>query len=165
MIKFLPKITLIAISSFGFFYSSQASENTIEGYWFASGSLIEIKVCEELICAEIVHVISDEGVDPLTILDENNTDRELRTRTLVGINLFDGFQKELLLNKTLKGGRIYDPRRGKFYNAELSMLENGNLFVEGCLLFLCDGEEWLPLEVTINSDGSRQATPKDNQSK
>ena len=74
-------------------------------------------------------------------------------------------KKELLLNKTLKGGRIYDPRRGKFYNAELSMLENGNLFVEGCLLFLCDGEEWLPLEVTINPDGSRQATPKDNQSK
>ena len=58
MIKFLSKVTLIAISSFGFFYSSQASENTIEGYWFASGSLIEIKVCEELICAEIVHVIS-----------------------------------------------------------------------------------------------------------
>ena len=165
MMRFLPKVTLIAISSFGFFYSSQASENTIEGYWFASGSLIEIKVCEELICAEIVHVISDEGVDPLTILDENNADRELRTRTLVGINLFNGFQKELLLNKTLKGGRIYDPRRGKFYNAELSMLENGNLFVEGCLLFLCDGEEWLPLEVTINPDGSRQATPKGNQSK
>jgi hypothetical protein len=99
MIKFLSKVTLIAISSFGFFYSSQASENTIEGYWFASGSLIEIKVCEELICAEIVHVISDEGIDPLTILDENNTNRELRIRTLVGINLFDGFQKELLLKK------------------------------------------------------------------
>ena len=32
MIKFLSKVTLIAISSFGFFYSSQASENTIEGY-------------------------------------------------------------------------------------------------------------------------------------
>ena len=92
MIKFLSKVTLIAISSFGFFYSSQASENTIEGYWFASGSLIEIKVSEELICAEIVHVISDEGIDPLT-------NRELRIRTLVGISLFDGFQKELLLKK------------------------------------------------------------------
>jgi hypothetical protein len=41
MIKFLPKVTLIAISSFGFFYSSQASENTIEGYWFASGFMPE----------------------------------------------------------------------------------------------------------------------------
>lgn len=163
MIKFLSKVTLIAISSFGFFYSSQASENTIEGYWFASGYLIEIKVCEELICAEIVHVISDEGIDPLTILEENNTNRELRIRTLVGINLFDGFQKELLLKKTLKGGRIYDPRRGKFYSAELAMLENGNLLVEGCLLFICDGEEWFPLEVTINPDGSRQAIPKDNK--
>jgi hypothetical protein len=43
------------------------------------------------------------------------------------------------------------------------MLENGNLFVEGCLLFICDGEEWLPLVVTINPDGSRQATPKSKQ--
>jgi len=108
--KIFSKVTLIAISSFGFFYSSQASENTIEGYWFASGSLIEIKVCEELICAEIVHVISDEGIDPLTILDENNTNRELRIRTLVGINLFDGFQKELLL-KNSKGWQNIRPKK------------------------------------------------------
>ena len=59
--------------------------------------------------------------------------------------------------------QINHPRRGKFYNAELAMLENGNLFVEGCLLFICDGEEWLPLVVTINPDGSRQATPKGKQ--
>jgi len=43
------------------------------------------------------------------------------------------------------------------------MLENGNLLVEGCLLFICDGEEWFPLEVTISPDGSRQAIPKDNK--
>ena len=82
---------------------------------------------------------------------------------MVGINLFDGFEKELLSDKTIKAGRIYDPRRGKSYSAELTMLENGNLLVEGCLLFICDGEEWLPLIVTINPDGSRQATPKGNQ--
>ncbi|GIT21085.1 MAG: hypothetical protein CM1200mP40_07670 [Gammaproteobacteria bacterium] len=74
--------------------------------------------------------------------------------------MFDGFSKELISNQSLEGGRIYDPRRGKFYSSELSLLENGNLLVEGCLLFICDGEEWFPLEVTINSDGSRQATFK-----
>ena len=143
---------------------SQAAENAIEGFWFASGSIVEIKVCEQFICAEIVHIITEDDTDPLTILDENNDNRELRSRALIGINLFDGFGKGLLSDKTISGGRIYDPRRGKSYGAELTMLENGNLLVEGCLLFICDGEEWLPLIVTTNPDGSRQATPKGNQS-
>ena len=158
--KYIAQLPLFYISIFGLFHSSQASENTIEGFWFASGAIIEIKVCEELICAEVIHVITDEGVDPSTVLDENNDNEELRDRPLIGINMFDGFSKELISNQSLEGGRIYDPRRGKFYSSELSLLENGNLLVEGCLLFICDGEEWFPLEVTINSDGSRQATFK-----
>ena len=159
MRKMLP----IAISFWSLFYLSQAAENAIEGFWFASGSIVEIKVCQKFICAEVVHIVTEDGTDPLTILDENNDDRELRSRALVGINLFDGFEKELLSDKTIKGGRIYDPRRGKSFSAELTMMENGNLLVEGCLLFICDGEEWLPLTVTINLDGSKQATPKGNQ--
>lgn len=162
MAQYATKPLLSFVALFAFTHLLQASENTIEGYWFSSGSIIEIKVCEQLICAEILALITEEEIDPLTVLDDNNTDRDLRERTLVGINLFDGFQKELLLNETLKGGRIYDPRRGRFYNAELTLLENDNLLVEGCLLFICDGEEWLPLEVTINPDGSRQATLKSN---
>ena len=159
----MKKIILVAISFWSLSYSSQASENSIEGFWFASGSIVEIKVCQQFICAEVVHVITEEGTDPLTVLDENNDERKLRNRALIGINLFDGFEKELLSDETIKGGRIYDPRRGKFYSAELAMLENGNLLVEGCLLFICDGEEWFPLVVTINPDGSRQATPKGTQ--
>jgi uncharacterized protein (DUF2147 family) len=159
----VKKISLIAISFWSLSNLSQASENSIEGFWFASGSIVEIKVCKKFICAEVVHIITEEGKDPSTVLDENNDDKELRSRTLIGVNLFDGFEKELLSDQPIKGGRIYDPRRGKFYNAELAMLENGNLFVEACLLFICDGEEWLPLVVTINPDGSRQATPKGKQ--
>ena len=160
--KPLTQALLFYITTFGFSHLSRAAENTIEGFWFASGALVEIKVCEELICAEVIHVITDEGVDPTTVLDENNNQEELRDRPLIGINMFDGFSKELLSNQNLEGGRIYDPRRGRSYDAELSLLENGNLLVEGCLLFICDGEEWFPLEVTVNPDGSRQATFKNN---
>jgi len=159
----MRKISLIAISFWSLFHLSQAAEHSIEGFWFASGSIVEIKGCQQFICAEVVHIVTEDEANPLTILDKNNDDRELRSRALIGINLFDGFKRERLSDETIKGGRIYDPRRGKFYNAELAMLENGNLLVEGCLLFICDGEEWLPLIVTINPDGSRQATPKRNQ--
>ena len=115
-----------------------------------------------MICAEIVHVITEDGIDPLTVLDENNREEELRDRPLIGINMFDGFRKEQLLNNILDGGKIYDPRRGRFYDAELSLLESGNLLVEGCLLFICDGEEWLPLDVSVNPDGSHNATLRNN---
>ena len=155
---FLTRAILFYIAFSSLVHSSQAPENTIKGYWFASDSIIEIKICEEFICAEIVHVITEEGLDPLTVLDENNAEEELRKRTLIGVNVFDGFAKRLFSNTKLEGGKIYDPRRGKFYDAELTLLESGNLLVEGCVLFLCDGEEWLPLEVTVNPDGSRQAT-------
>ena len=67
--KYLAQISLFCIAIFGLFHPSQASENTIEGFWFASGAIIEINVCEELICAEVIHVITDEGVDQSTVLD------------------------------------------------------------------------------------------------
>lgn len=114
----MRKMPLIAVSFWSLFSLSQAAENAIEGFWFASGSIVEIKVCEKFICAEVVHIVTEDDTDPLTILDENNDDRELRSRALVGINLFDGFEKELLSDKTIKGGRIYDPRRDKSYSAE-----------------------------------------------
>ena len=143
-------------------FNAYSEENTIECFWASSGVIIEVKVCHEFICAEVVHIFSEDGVDPLTVLDENNREEELRDRPLIGINMFAGFRKGQLLNKSLVGGKIYDPRRGRFFNAELSLLESGNLLVEGCLLFICDGEEWLPLDVTVNPDGSRNATLRNN---
>ena len=102
---FLTRAILFYIAFSSLVHSSQAPENTIKGYWFASGSIIEIKICEEFICAEIVHVITEEGLDPLTVLDENNAEEELRKRTLIGVNVFDGFAKRLFSNTKLEGGR------------------------------------------------------------
>ena len=77
-----------------------------------------------------------------------------------GFNLFEGFKKDIDVNKSIKGGRIYSPKEGKFFKAKLSLLKNGDLKVEGCVLFICDGEEWKPLIVTINPDGSHTAVLK-----
>ena len=40
--------------------------------------------------------------------------------------------------------------------------EDGTLRVEGCLAFICDGEEWQPLIVKINEDGSKEAILKNS---
>ena len=41
------------------------------------------------------------------------------------------------------------------------LLQNGNLKVEGCLLRMCGHEEWKPVNVMFNDDGTRTATLKE----
>ena len=65
-------------------------------------------------------------------------------------------------NSILKGGRIYNPRDGKTYKSKLELLDNGNIRVEGCILFICDGEDWQPMIVTLNPDGTHTAVLKNN---
>ena len=131
-----------------------ATEATLLGYWLTSESIVQIKHCENELCAQIEYIFVKEGVDPKSILDSNNTNPELQSRSLIGINLFEGFKKDIDVNKSIKGGRIYSPKEGKFFKAKLSLLKNGDLKVEGCVLFICDGEEWKPLIDTLNSDDS-----------
>ena len=138
----------------------QTAEESILGYWLAPQSIFEIKNCDGALCAEIVQLLVEEGVDPKSILDSKNMDPELQSRPLIGINIFEGFNGEFDSKNTLKGGRIYNPRDGKSYKSRLRLLDNGNLRVEGCVLFICDGDEWRPLTVTINPDGSHTAVLK-----
>ena len=138
----------------------RTAEESIVGYWLAPQSIFEIKNCDGALCGEIVQIFVAEGVDPKSILDNNNMDPELQSRPLIGINVLEGFYGEFNSKNTLKGGRIYNPRDGKTYKSKLHRLDNGNLRVEGCVLFICDGEEWQPLTVTINPDGSRTAVLK-----
>ena len=144
----------------------RTAEESIVGYWLAPQSIVEIKNCDGALCGEIVQVFVEEGVDPKSILDRNNVDPELQSRPLIGINIFEGFNGEFDSKNTLKGGRIYNPRDGKTYKSRLHLLDNGNLRVEGCVLFFCGGDEWQPLTVTIDLDGSRTVvlknTPEEN---
>ena len=84
MNKILAALVLMHVT-----FNACAEENTIEGFWASSGVIIEVKVCHKLICAEIVHVFTEDGIDPLTVLDKNNREEELRDRPLIGINMFD----------------------------------------------------------------------------
>ena len=76
----------------------ESSEETILGYWLTSESIVEIKVCAQNICAQIEHIFVEEGEDPFSILDTNNRDEDLRNRTLIGINLLDGFKEDQKLD-------------------------------------------------------------------
>ena len=136
------------------------AEEGILGYWLTPGSIVKIENCESYVCAKIETIFVDDGRDPKLILDENNRDKALRSRAIVGINVLSGFLVKDVKQKVFKGGRIYDPRRGREFKATLHLKDDGSLEVEGCLAFICDSEEWLPLAVTINDDGTKNASLK-----
>jgi uncharacterized protein (DUF2147 family) len=136
------------------------AEEGIFGYWLTPGSIIKIENCDSYICAKVETIFVDEGRDPKLILDENNKDRALRSRAVIGINVLSGFLVKDIKQRDFKGGRIYDPRRGREFKSSLHLKDDGNLEVEGCLAFICDSEEWLPLVVTVNDDGTKNASLK-----
>ena len=136
------------------------AEEGIFGYWLTPGSIIKIENCDSYICAKVETIFVDEGRDPKLILDENNKDRALRSRAVIGINVLSGFLVKDIKQRDFKGGRIYDPRRGREFKSSLHLKDDGNLEVEGCLAFICDSEEWLPLVVTVNNDGTKNASLK-----
>ena len=148
---------LYFISFLTFFSFQLSSDNGIFGYWLTSGSIVKIEDCNSQICGRIVTVFVEDGINPKSILDENNKNKSLRERTLVGIDLLSEFKFNDENQKIFKGGKIYDPRSGNTYKSNLYLNDEGMLRVEGCLAFMCDGEEWQPLIVTINEDGTREA--------
>ena len=156
----MKKYILFLILSF--LNSNIFADDNIFGYWLTSGSIVEIENCNNQVCGKIVTVFVEEGVDPESILDENNKDKSLRKRTIIGIDLLSEFEIKNKDQKTFKGGRIYDPRSGNSYKSNLYLNDNGILKVEGCLAFMCDGEEWQPLIVKFNEDGTKEAILKNS---
>ena len=145
-------ISFLTLFSFYLF-----SDDGVFGYWLTSGSIVKIEDCNSQICGRIVTVFVEDGINPKSILDENNKNKSLRERTLVGIDLLSEFKFNDKNQKIFKGGKIYDPRSGNTYKSNLYLNDEGMLRVEGCLAFICDGEEWQPLIVTINEDGTKEA--------
>ena len=96
------------------------------------------------------------------LFDSINAEKQNEVLQSLG-HLMGTSKKEQILNKVLKGGKIYNPNDGNSYKAKLTLLKNNNLQVQGCVLFVCDGEEWQPLIVTFNPDGSRHAKLKNKQ--
>ena len=156
----MKKYILFLILSF--LNSNIFADDNIFGYWLTSGSIVKIEDCNNQVCGKIVTVFVEDGVDPESILDDNNKDKSLRKRTIIGIDLLSEFEIKNKDQKTFKGGRIYDPRSGNSYKSNLYLNDNGILKVEGCLAFMCDGEEWQPLIVKFNEDGTKEAILKNS---
>ena len=132
-------------------------ENSLKGYWHGFGLIVHIKECEDKVCGLIEFMFVEDGDDPMLILDKNNKDKELRSRTLIGSNILYDIDKTSDSKRTFTG-KIYNPEEGKSYKSKIRQLDNGNLEIKGCFAVVCRKVgEWLPLNVTINNEGNRVA--------
>ena len=152
----MKKHSFILSLSFLLLSTNLFGESLVFGYWLTSGSVVKTENCDSYICATIETIFVEDGVDPKQILDDQNKDKDLRSRPLVGVNIFYDFLIKDADQKVFKGGKVYDPRRGRTYKSKLHLNDDGTLRVEGCLAFICDGESWRPLDIIINEDGTKE---------
>jgi uncharacterized protein (DUF2147 family) len=104
-------------------YALRAETGAFDGYWLEpKGSVLRIDRCGDKMCVEIVTF--SPGDHPH--VDLHNPDPALRTRSLCGVRIGEGFVEKDA--RHADGGHLYDPRTGRTYS--------GSMMVEGDLLKL-----------------------------
>ena len=74
------------------------------------------------------------------LLDVNNSDPALRSRSIVGLPLLRGFKPAG--PGSWDKGTIYDPEGGETYRSKMRLLSVDRLEVAGCVLFICRRQTW-----------------------
>ncbi len=114
----------------------------VSGRWLTGErtAQIEVKDCGDgSPCGTVVWV----KPNPKGVLDAKNPDPSLRTRPLVGVRLLYAFHRG---ETAWDGGRIYDARSGRTYQARISRSPDGTLSVTGCLGPFCQSQTWTPVK-------------------
>ena len=78
---------------------------------------------------KIVWLKNPTEADGSPAVDENNPDKALRSRQLIGLNMLSDLKKA---GEEYSGGKIYDPGNGKTYNCSMKV-EGDVLKVRGSL--------------------------------
>jgi uncharacterized protein (DUF2147 family) len=121
---------------------ARASEgDAILGSWNTEehDAVIEIFRCGDSYCGRIAWIKEPNytaedrnGKEGQPKVDANNPDPGLRNRPLVGLELMRDFA--YAGNNVWKGGKIYDPERGKTYNGFMSLISRNTLHLKGYIL-------------------------------
>ena len=109
--------------------AAHADARAVEGTWVNGDGdgLIAISVDGGSISASILGSVTDDPERPDT--DVRNPNPKLRSRKLVGLEIFSGFSYDG--DGEWSGGFIYDPNSGKTYRCTLKLLDLNTLKVRG----------------------------------
>ncbi len=104
----------------------------IVGVWWneEKTSKIEVKEKDGKYIGTIVYMIPEKYENGAPPKDDENPDESLRNRSIVGIQILNGFEYDAD-NKEWKNGTIYDPKSGKTYDCYAWMENNDLLKLKG----------------------------------
>lgn len=99
----------------------------VTGAWLTENAeaVVEIAPCGKALCGTVVKVMKPKPGEKST----------------VGITIITGLVDAGAQWK----GKILDPSSGKVYDAKVRRKADGNLSVQGCMLFICQGPTWQPM--------------------
>jgi len=152
--KLFPGIILVVWLLFpSLIFAVQADD--ILGDWITNGgeSCIEIFKKNNCYFGKIVSLKKPnyspgeiKGMDGRPRMDLNNPKKSLRSHSLIGLELMKNFRFD---NGKWIDGKIYDPENGEFYNCQISLTEDGNLYVRGYIGVPLLGRTtiWRPIKV------------------
>jgi uncharacterized protein (DUF2147 family) len=72
--------------------------------------------------------------------DENNPDKALRSRPIIGVLAVRDMKNEG--PGRWSGGKLYNPENGKSYNGKMKVLSTNRMEVTGCVLMICESQTW-----------------------
>ncbi len=112
------------------------------GEWMVAKQLARIKIvdCDGRLWG-VVSWETQPGVD------RKNPDPNLRSRPTLGMPILLGMARS---KPNQWDGKIYNSEDGNTYSANISLLNQNTLKVQGCFLgFLCGGENWTRIETPL----------------
>ena len=92
-------------------------------------AIVEVYKSGDVYNGKIVWLLKPTEADGSPAVDNNNPDKALRSRKLIGLNMLSGLKKN---GGEYTGGTIYDPGNGKTYNCSMKV-EGDILKVRGSL--------------------------------
>lgn len=92
-------------------------------------AIVEVYKQGDVFNGKIVWLQNPTEADGSPAVDDNNPDKSLRTRKIIGLNMLSGLKKD---GSGYSGGSIYDPGNGKTYNCSMKV-EGDVLHVRGSL--------------------------------
>ncbi len=137
--KFDSLIILMLTTSLVWACPAMAIDLDVSGVWLTADrdGHVEIRDCGNATpCGQLV------WFDPAKrggLLETRNPALGLRTRPLIGVPIFRGFERH---QNDWIGGTIYNPVDGKTFSAKLRLGRDGTLIVTGCLGPICITRRW-----------------------
>ena len=92
-------------------------------------AIVEVYKSGDVYNGKIVWLQNPTEADGSPAVDDNNPDKALRSRRLIGLNMLSNLKKD---GAEYNGGKIYDPGNGKTYNCSMKV-EGDILHVRGSL--------------------------------